>query len=161
MGSWLRFYHDFEALVGSRVVSILRQWYFLWLKYTIGAYVGVFVVWWGWWLLFKLHCSYLCCYSGHFEVVTMFKCATESEICIYSGVFVLFICYYQSNIRSNTIWALIAISKRFELALPSLNLVGFLVLVYIVFSATDPKRNTRDSHVPVRFQWFPKRKLTS
>ena len=27
--------------------------------------------------------------------------------------------------------------------------VGTFVLVYTVFSATDPKRNARDSHVPV------------
>ncbi|KAE8731577.1 Aquaporin PIP2-2 [Hibiscus syriacus] len=28
-------------------------------------------------------------------------------------------------------------------------IIGTLVLVYTVFSATDPKRNARDSHVPV------------
>ncbi|KAK8540151.1 hypothetical protein V6N12_046442 [Hibiscus sabdariffa] len=28
-------------------------------------------------------------------------------------------------------------------------IIGTFVLVYIVFSATDPKRNARDSHVPV------------
>jgi aquaporin PIP len=28
-------------------------------------------------------------------------------------------------------------------------IVGTFVLVYTVFSATDPKRNARDSHVPV------------
>lgn len=30
-------------------------------------------------------------------------------------------------------------------------IVGTFVLVYTVFSATDPKRNARDSHVPVSF----------
>lgn len=29
-------------------------------------------------------------------------------------------------------------------------IIGTFVLVYTVFSATDPKRNARDSHVPVR-----------
>lgn len=28
-------------------------------------------------------------------------------------------------------------------------IIGTFVLVYTVFSATDPKRNARDSHVPV------------
>lgn len=31
-------------------------------------------------------------------------------------------------------------------------IIGTFVLVYTVFSATDPKRNARDSHVPVRLQ---------
>lgn len=30
-------------------------------------------------------------------------------------------------------------------------IIGTFVLVYTVFSATDPKRNARDSHVPVRY----------
>lgn len=30
-------------------------------------------------------------------------------------------------------------------------IVGTFVLVYTVFSATDPKRSARDSHVPVCF----------
>lgn len=30
-------------------------------------------------------------------------------------------------------------------------IIGTFVLVYTVFSATDPKRSARDSHVPVRF----------
>jgi aquaporin PIP len=29
-------------------------------------------------------------------------------------------------------------------------IIGTFILVYTVFSATDPKRNARDSHVPVR-----------
>ena len=29
-------------------------------------------------------------------------------------------------------------------------IIGTFVLVYTVFSATDPKRNARDSYVPVR-----------
>ena len=29
-------------------------------------------------------------------------------------------------------------------------IIGTFVLVYTVFSATDPKRNARDSHVPVQ-----------
>lgn len=29
-------------------------------------------------------------------------------------------------------------------------IIGTFVLVYTVFSATDPKRNARDSHIPVR-----------
>ena len=33
-------------------------------------------------------------------------------------------------------------------------IIGTFVLVYTVFSATDPKRNARDSHVPVRSQSF-------
>ena len=28
-------------------------------------------------------------------------------------------------------------------------IIGTFVLVYTVFSATDPKRNARDSHIPV------------
>ncbi|OWM64013.1 hypothetical protein CDL15_Pgr006383 [Punica granatum] len=28
-------------------------------------------------------------------------------------------------------------------------IIGTFILVYTVFSATDPKRNARDSHVPV------------
>lgn len=32
-------------------------------------------------------------------------------------------------------------------------IIGTFVLVYTVFSATDPKRSARDSHVPVCF-WF-------
>ena len=31
-------------------------------------------------------------------------------------------------------------------------IIGTFVLVYTVFSATDPKRNARDSHVPVRIE---------
>ncbi|CAI0465166.1 unnamed protein product [Linum tenue] len=31
----------------------------------------------------------------------------------------------------------------------SAEIIGTFVLVYTVFSATDPKRNARDSHVPV------------
>ena len=31
-------------------------------------------------------------------------------------------------------------------------IIGTFVLVYTVFSATDPKRNARDSHVPVCLQ---------
>lgn len=30
-------------------------------------------------------------------------------------------------------------------------IIGTFVLVYTVFSATDPKRNARDSHVPVSY----------
>lgn len=30
-------------------------------------------------------------------------------------------------------------------------IIGTFVLVYTVFSATDPKRSARDSHVPVRY----------
>lgn len=30
-------------------------------------------------------------------------------------------------------------------------IIGTFVLCYTVFSATDPKRNARDSHIPVRF----------
>lgn len=33
-------------------------------------------------------------------------------------------------------------------------ILGTFVLVYTVFSATDPKRNARDSHVPVCFRFF-------
>jgi len=33
-------------------------------------------------------------------------------------------------------------------------IIGTFVLVYTVFSATDPKRNARDSHVPVSSQSF-------
>ena len=33
-------------------------------------------------------------------------------------------------------------------------IVGTFVLVYTVFSATDAKRNARDSHVPVSTLWF-------
>jgi len=33
-------------------------------------------------------------------------------------------------------------------------IIGTFVLVYTVFSATDPKRNARDSHVPVPSQSF-------
>jgi aquaporin PIP len=33
-------------------------------------------------------------------------------------------------------------------------IIGTFVLVYTVFSATDPKRNARDSHVPVRRACF-------
>ncbi len=33
-------------------------------------------------------------------------------------------------------------------------IIGTFVLVYTVFSATDPKRNARDSHVPVRLDSF-------
>jgi aquaporin PIP len=33
-------------------------------------------------------------------------------------------------------------------------IIGTFVLVYTVFSATDPKRNARDSHVPVRTLTF-------
>jgi len=33
-------------------------------------------------------------------------------------------------------------------------IIGTFVLVYTVFSATDPKRNARDSHVPVCAQFF-------
>lgn len=32
-------------------------------------------------------------------------------------------------------------------------IIGTFVLVYTVFSATDPKRNARDSHVPVSFNF--------
>jgi len=32
-------------------------------------------------------------------------------------------------------------------------IIGTFVLVYTVFSATDPKRNARDSHVPVSIQF--------
>jgi hypothetical protein len=32
---------------------------------------------------------------------------------------------------------------------PTAEIIGTFVLVYTVFSATDPKRNARDSHVPV------------
>lgn len=33
-------------------------------------------------------------------------------------------------------------------------IIGTFVLVYTVFSATDPKRNARDSHVPVSDHTF-------
>jgi aquaporin PIP len=33
-------------------------------------------------------------------------------------------------------------------------IIGTFVLVYTVFSATDPKRNARDSHVPVSLDSF-------
>ena len=33
-------------------------------------------------------------------------------------------------------------------------IIGTFVLVYTVFSATDPKRSARDSHIPVNF-FFP------
>lgn len=33
-------------------------------------------------------------------------------------------------------------------------IIGTFVLVYTVFSATDPKRNARDSHVPVSYTFF-------
>lgn len=33
-------------------------------------------------------------------------------------------------------------------------IVGTFVLVYTVFSATDAKRNARDSHVPVSFSMY-------
>jgi len=33
-------------------------------------------------------------------------------------------------------------------------IVGTFVLVYTVFSATDPKRSARDSHVPVCFHFY-------
>lgn len=33
-------------------------------------------------------------------------------------------------------------------------IIGTFVLVYTVFSATDPKRSARDSHVPVSFDFF-------
>lgn len=32
-------------------------------------------------------------------------------------------------------------------------IIGTFVLVYTVFSATDPKRNARDSHVPVSINY--------
>ena len=35
-------------------------------------------------------------------------------------------------------------------------IVGTFVLVYTVFSATDAKRNARDSHVPVSIIWLVK-----
>ena len=34
-------------------------------------------------------------------------------------------------------------------------IIGTFVLVYTVFSATDPKRSARDSHVPVSFMMYP------
>ena len=34
-------------------------------------------------------------------------------------------------------------------------IIGTFVLVYTVFSATDPKRNARDSHVPVSISSCP------
>lgn len=34
-------------------------------------------------------------------------------------------------------------------------IIGTFVLVYTVFSATDPKRSARDSHVPVSPLFFP------
>jgi aquaporin PIP len=36
-------------------------------------------------------------------------------------------------------------------------IIGTFVLVYTVFSATDPKRNARDSHVPVSSSGAPQR----
>ena len=33
-------------------------------------------------------------------------------------------------------------------------IIGTFVLVYTVFSATDPKRNARDSHVPVSIYFY-------
>lgn len=33
-------------------------------------------------------------------------------------------------------------------------IIGTFVLVYTVFSATDPKRSARDSHVPVSCNYF-------
>ena len=33
-------------------------------------------------------------------------------------------------------------------------IIGTFILVYTVFSATDPKRKARDSHVPVRITLF-------
>lgn len=33
-------------------------------------------------------------------------------------------------------------------------IIGTFVLVYTVFSATDPKRSARDSHVPVSLKFF-------
>ena len=38
-------------------------------------------------------------------------------------------------------------------------IIGTFVLVYTVFSATDPKRNARDSHVPVSTIYVPKQFL--
>jgi len=38
-------------------------------------------------------------------------------------------------------------------------IIGTFVLVYTVFSATDPKRNARDSHVPVRSIYVTKQFL--
>lgn len=40
-------------------------------------------------------------------------------------------------------------------------IIGTFVLVYTVFSATDPKRNARDSHVPVSTNRFKLNHFTS
>ncbi|GLT69764.1 hypothetical protein SLA2020_418900 [Shorea laevis] len=53
---------------------------------------------------------------------------------------------YYNSLRGGANWVSEGYSHRTALYA---EIIGTLVLVYTVFSATDPKRNARDSHVPV------------
>uniref|UniRef100_A0A6M2F3U0 Aquaporin n=1 Tax=Populus davidiana TaxID=266767 RepID=A0A6M2F3U0_9ROSI len=71
--------------------------------------------------------------------------------CLGATLGVLFVfCFMYADEQQNSDGVVNVVSRNYSKGAGlGIEFVGTFVLVYTVFSATDPKRNARDSHVPV------------